>query len=77
MKLYLVNNGLFHLCTTEQYNNYYRRSRSSDSLYCYRCNFKFPSILALGSEINTYQVYTKGYFNRNFANATYIDLSLL
>ena len=83
MKLYLVNNGLWHSCPELQFIIWNRYFRIKEYYKCDTCNFKFPNILAIGSktqkignitrigEITSYSLIT---FNYTFPNAPYIEL---
>lgn len=54
MKLYLVENGLFHRCTYfgKGNNKFHAKYYAKDQLYkCNWCSISFPSILALPFEI--------------------------
>lgn len=53
MKLFIVNNGLYHYCSSVTFNYKYHcvYYYKTDAYYCRYCLIDFPSILAIGSII--------------------------
>lgn len=45
MKLYILNNGLYHKCIQGAYDCVYKKK--DDVFYCNVCNEEFPSMLAV------------------------------
>lgn len=77
MKLYLVENSLFHLCGAryEELHSFY--TKCEDYYICNSmtgCKIKFPSLLAVGSELNKLIFFTKDYFEKTYPNCPYIEI---
>lgn len=88
MKLYLIDNALFHLCPA-RYQEYHCHYVLKKDDYCYcnswsDCKLKYPSILIIGSihgierwKKNMTNYISVNRFNEKYYNAPYIDLSLI
>lgn len=78
MRLYLVENSLYHLCPGpvryHEYHCFYKRREDYYVCSDIKCGIKFPAIFAMGSDLNRHKFMSVNYFNKTYGNAPYIDL---
>lgn len=86
MKVFLLNNGLFHHCPElkESIVNRYLLIKELDVFRCDLCPLEIPTMLVLGSEKthianNIYRLgqiesFDKNYFEKNNIKCSYIEI---